>query len=320
MSIRKLPEIQNFVVPEGMESAPSVDAVERWQPALRIKNDAAGGGGVTTIEILDKLGKDPYFGTGVDSNDVARALNGAKDVCVVINSPGGNFFEGTAIYNLLRAHAGKVTVKVIGLAASATSIVAMAADELLMSPASFLMIHNGWTVTVGDRHDMQNAADFLSSVDSAIRDVYVARTGKHAASVASMMDDETWMNAKDAIAGGFADGMVERSAVTEDPKAKAAAHPHHARAKADSIFAHQGLTRSKRRELMAELKGAPPAPAADTSGGLSDLCSDLKNFSSELKGSSGDSSGTPRAADQTTQDAGLSAVAGDLRGFLRTAA
>lgn len=83
---------------------------------------------------------------------------GGENVTVNINSPGGDMFEGLAIYNLLREYSGKVTVKVLGIAASAASIIAMAGDEIQIGRGAFLMIHNCWIVMIGNRHDLAKAA------------------------------------------------------------------------------------------------------------------------------------------------------------------
>ena len=108
---------------------------------------------------------------------------------VNINSPGGDFFEGVAIYNLLREHQGRVTVQVMGLAASAASVIAMAGDQILMGDGSFLMIHNAWAVAIGNRHDMADAAKLLEPFDTAMAKVYAARSGVTEAEAARMMDE-----------------------------------------------------------------------------------------------------------------------------------
>ncbi|HEC0958195.1 TPA: Clp protease ClpP, partial [Klebsiella pneumoniae] len=133
------------------------DALERWEPEVR-----AAGNDANSISIYDSIGEN-WEGTGVTAKRISAALRaiGDKDVVVNINSPGGDFFEGVAIYNLLREHPGRVTVQVMGLAASAASVIAMAGDEILMGDGSFLMIHNAWAVAIGNRHDMADAAKLL---------------------------------------------------------------------------------------------------------------------------------------------------------------
>lgn len=296
MSLKKLPQIQNFTALENLEPRPSITACERWNPALRIENKADDG--ATVIEIFDQIGKDPWTGQGVSAQDVANVLKGAKAVVVNMNSPGGNFFQGTAIYNLLAGHPHEITVNVLGLAASAASIIAMAGDKVLMGPASFMMIHNAQAVAVGDRHDVESVMETLTSIDNAIRDLYVAHTGKQANKIAAMMDNETWMNARDAIANKFADGVLERG-VAEDPEIKNMAHPLAARRLAEAIFADAGKTRSQQRELISAMKNGPgpidkSSPAPDSS---------LDGIRDSLRALAKDS--TPRAAESPTPRAGL---------------
>lgn len=310
MSLRTLPQIQNFALPEGLEGVPSEAALDRWNPGLRcaaaVKNAMATG--ATVIEIFGEIGKDPWTGEGVSAAEVAMALKGAKDVVVNINSPGGDFFEGTAIFNLLAAHAGKVTINCIGLAASSASIIFMAGDERMMGPASFVMIHNAWSIALGDRHDMTAAAETLGSIDGAIRDLYVAATGKHSNSIVQMMDDETWLNAKDAVAGNFATGTIKSSEIAEDPQAKAMAHPMAARMRADAIFASHGLTRSQRRGLINNLKDGKPSQIQNTPD-LGVIAADLRSMRDRVDGKH-------NAADPATPRAGFAAASSRLLDML----
>jgi len=92
---------------------------------------------------------------------------------VNINSPGGSVFEGIAIYNLLASHSGSVVVNILGVAASAASIIAMAADTINMHTSSQLMIHRAWTVAVGNSEELLETASFLDRIDSSLADVYL---------------------------------------------------------------------------------------------------------------------------------------------------
>ena len=137
-------------------------------------------------------------------------LNGTGDITVWVNSPGGDCFAAAQIYNMLRDYKGKVTVKVDGLAASAASVIAMAGDEVLVSPVSMIMIHNPSTVAMGDSAEMQKAIDLLSEVKDSIINAYQAKTGLSRNKLSKLMDDETWMDAGKAVELHFADGMIER--------------------------------------------------------------------------------------------------------------
>ncbi|THD41003.1 Clp protease ClpP, partial [Enterobacteriaceae bacterium ML5] len=154
MSLKNLP-----AAPEGRPCAKvtselSPAALDRWDGGIKAANSND-----NTISIFDVIGSD-YWGEGVTANRIAgalRSMNG-EDVTVSINSPGGDMFEGLAIYNQLREYSGKVTVKVLGIAASAASIIAMAGDEVQIGRGAFLMIHNCWVVAVGNRLDLARAA------------------------------------------------------------------------------------------------------------------------------------------------------------------
>jgi ATP-dependent Clp protease protease subunit len=164
------------------------------------------------------IGEDPWTGGGVTVKRIDAALRsiGNKDVIVNINSPGGDVFEGIAIYNRLREHQGQITVKVLGLAASAASVIAMAGDKVQIGASSFLMIHNAWVLAIGNRHDMREVADFLEPFDRALADVYVARTGQRSRTCRAM-DAETWFNGSQAVELGYADALLAADEVDDEP-------------------------------------------------------------------------------------------------------
>jgi len=142
------------------------------------------------------------------------------DLTVWLNSPGGDVIEGSTIYTALREYPGHVTICVDGLAASAASVIAMAADELCMSPTSYLMIHRASTFAVGNVDDMDEAQRQLTAVDEGICEAYRLRTGMSRQKIRQMMEDETWLNAAAAVKLGFADRMLYRGAAPEEPPAE----------------------------------------------------------------------------------------------------
>lgn len=263
MSRRALPTIQSFNRPEGL--APDIDpvALDRWNPAIR----AAAEGDANVISIYGTIGQDFWTGEGVTAKRVAAALRavGGQDVTVNINSPGGDFFEGTAIYSLLREHPYAVTVKVLGLAASAASVIAMAGDRIEISPVGFLMIHNTWVIAAGNRLDLRKAADTLEPFDSAMAALYADRAGVKKSVAAGWMDDERWFGGEDAVAEGLADALLP-SAVGED-KAKAGTNQK-ALVRAEISLARAGLSRSERRKLLADITGGMPGAAAHPGDGM----------------------------------------------------
>ncbi|MDQ0414227.1 head maturation protease, ClpP-related [Mesobacillus stamsii] len=131
-----------------------------------------------------------------------------QDLTVWIDSYGGSVFAGASIYNALKEHRGKVIVKVDGKAMSAASVIAMAGDEVHMSPVAVMMIHNPLTGAYGDMRDLRKVADILDTVKESIVNAYVTKTGRSADEISSMMDDETWMSANVAVKNGFANSIL----------------------------------------------------------------------------------------------------------------
>ena len=147
----------------------------------------------------------------------ALAEHKGKNITVWIDSWGGDVFAAAGIYNALKEHKGKVTVKIDGKAVSAGSVIAMAGDEILMSPASIMMIHNPWTWTSGEAKDMRHAADVLDEVKATILNVYQGRTGRTREELSKLMDEESWMSAQKAVNEGFVDGMLYMQPEDTDP-------------------------------------------------------------------------------------------------------
>ncbi|WP_413481912.1 head maturation protease, ClpP-related [Mammaliicoccus vitulinus] len=146
--------------------------------------------------------------------DIIDALpSNNEDIEVIINSGGGDVFSGSEIYTELKAYPGNVNVKVVGVAASAASVIAMAGNHIEMSPTAQMMIHNASTLVAGDNRVMESASDMLSSVNRGIANAYIEKTGKSEQEILDLMNEETWLNAQDAVDLGFADSkMFDESA------------------------------------------------------------------------------------------------------------
>lgn len=261
MTLRKLPEVKAFQRPAFYKpDAPAV-ALEKFQPRA-----AEADGNV--ISVYDTIGEDWWTGEGITARRVAGALRaiGSREVAVNINSPGGDMFEGLAIYNLLREHPAKVTVRVMGLAASAASIIAMAGDEIEMGLGSMMMIHNSWGVVVGNQDDMRGAAETFAEFDAAMADIYAARTGGDLEDIKAMMAAETWLRAERAIEDGFADSTfdVPEYSNTGDDATR------NARSRLDATLAKAGVPRVERRRLFGDALGTPNAaePKATPNAGF----------------------------------------------------
>lgn len=264
MSLRDLPEIQAGRLPSVCAFEADAEALERWNAGVQAKDSDD-----NTISILDVIGEDYWTGGGVTSKRIGAALRsiGSQEVVVEINSPGGDFFEGVAIYNILRAHPYKVTVRVLGLAASAASVIAMAGDEIQIGKAGFLMVHNAWVVALGNRHDLRAAAETMEPFDVAMAGLYADRSGAQKSKAAEWMDNETWFNGELAVDVGLADGFLPADAVTEDKTKAEAAKGVNATRRLDAQLAKTGMPRSERRALLADAKGgmqdAAPAVTLD---------------------------------------------------------
>jgi ATP-dependent protease ClpP protease subunit len=163
------------------------------------------------ILIYEEIGAS-FWGGGVDPKQFAQDLKGLGDVKVLnvrINSPGGDVFDGAAIYNQLVQHPATVNVYVDGLAASVASLIAMAGDTIYMAENAMMMIHNAWGCTAGDANDMRAFADVLQKVSDSMAGTYVKRSGLKASEIKNIMDAETWLSAQDCIDKGFADEMAD---------------------------------------------------------------------------------------------------------------
>lgn len=165
-----------------------------------------------TLFLNGTIAEDSWFDDDVTPQLFKEELNaGSGDITVWINSPGGDCVAAAQIYNMLSAYAGKVTVKIDGIAASAASVIAMAGDTVLVSPVSMLMIHNPATIAWGDHSEMQKAMDMLAEVKESIINAYVVKTGLSRARLSHLMDAETWMDANKAVELGFADEIMVRA-------------------------------------------------------------------------------------------------------------
>lgn len=167
---------------------------------LKVTNEVEG---PRAVYIYDRIGG----WDGVFAKDVVAALAGAGDVVVHINSPGGDIFEGAAIHNALKNHAGNVEVRIDGSAASAASFIAMAADTVIMEANATMMIHEGSALCVGNAQDMRDAADVLDLLSDTIASMYATKAGGTPAEWREKMRAETWYNADQALAAGLVDSI-----------------------------------------------------------------------------------------------------------------
>lgn len=151
-----------------------------------------------------------YIGWGgVTASDFAKELQAvqAKTITVRLNTPGGDVFDGLAIYNSLKAHGATIRVTIDGLAASIGSIIAMAGSTVTMGGSAFLMIHNPWAMVIGNAKDMRDMAATLDKIGGSLAGVYATRPGVTVEQATAWMNDEVWFTAEEARAAGLADAV-----------------------------------------------------------------------------------------------------------------
>lgn len=170
--------------------------MRNWYEIKALSDDKA------EISIYEEIG-----GWGVSAKqfiDELKALT-AGDITLSINSPGGSLFDGIAMYHALKDSKANITVKVVGIAASAASLVAMAGNKIVMPENTFMMIHNPMTMAWGNASEMREMADLLDKIGTAVVSTYVARTGKSTEEIQTLLDAETYLTAQEAVDQGFAD-------------------------------------------------------------------------------------------------------------------
>lgn len=217
----------------ALADAPAERLVDGALPGLfASKKDSRG-----ELYIYEAIGFDCWTGSGVTSKDVVAQLDklkGVKTLDIFINSPGGDVFEGKAIFNSLRRFDAEKTVHVDGIAASAASFIAMAGDKIVTAENATWMIHEAWGGGAGNAGDLRALADVLDQENKAIAGIYAARTGQPASSfwtrsapsaadpspsATGLMAEETWMGADEALAAKLTDS-IEKNAKSESDEAE----------------------------------------------------------------------------------------------------
>lgn len=159
-----------------------------------------------TVYLYDEIG---WF--GIEAESFVKDLNNIKSptIHLRVNSPGGAVFDGTTIYNAVKQHKSRVIGHVDGLAASISSVVVLACDEVRMAENSFLMIHEPWSIVMGNAEGMRQEADLLDKIRDTIAKTYMDKSGKGRDEINAMMNAETWLSAQEALDMGFADSIYD---------------------------------------------------------------------------------------------------------------
>lgn len=182
--------------------------------------------GAPEILLYEAIGFDWFSGEGMTAKAFNEQLSkiDSPSIKVRINSPGGDVFDGIAMYNMLAQHPSKIDVVVEGIAASAATIVAMAGDTVSIHESAQIMIHDAWTMVVGNQQDMLEMADLLGKIDGQIADLYAARSGKPASDFRDVMNSDTYLTGKESVDLGIADTLIETKR-KEKPTAGAPKNP-----------------------------------------------------------------------------------------------
>lgn len=209
-----------------------------------IKNETAGEVTVFLYDLIVADDDTAYWYGGVSAQSFVKELLGitADVIHLRINSPGGDVFAARAMEQAIRDQKAKVIAHVDGYAASCASWLALACDEVEISPGGFFMIHKSWTVGMGNADDFTQTASLLSKVDQTFVDSYAAETGQTAEQLLAWMAAETWFDASESVEHGFADRVAE------------------------------GAVKNKAQwDLSAYGKAPRPAPAGEASRAISDM-------------------------------------------------
>lgn len=173
----------------------------------------------TEITIYGPIG-DYWFTESTSASDVKKALkdNESKEIILNLNSGGGDAFDGIAIYNQLKKHDAKIIVNIDGFAASAASVIAMAADELYMGTGTMMMIHEASTFAWGTKKEMKATLNALEGLDSSLADIYMTRFKGERSEIETFIENETWFTVDEAVSIGLADEKIEAEETEEDPE------------------------------------------------------------------------------------------------------
>lgn len=209
--MRKLSKQDYFKTFKNQSYVDQLQKVERKFETFH--NESAN---TTELTIYGIIG-DSWWEDSVSASDIDNALKSISgDIVINLNSPGGDAFDGIAIYNRLKKHDGKVTINVDGWACSAASVIAMAADELVMGLGSMVMIHEASSIVWGTKKEMRKEADVLDELEEGIIDIYMTKANITREEIRSMVDDETWLGAQKAVDIGFATATAGKKDNSKD--------------------------------------------------------------------------------------------------------
>ena len=197
----------------------------RGKGLFRVDNKAAD---AATVYLYGVIASSNFWGDEIAAIDFVKALAAidAKTIHLRIDSPGGEVFAGQSMAQAIREHAAHVVAHIDGLAASAASWVALAADEVVISPGGMVMIHQAQGIAIGNSADLRETADLLDKVDAVLVSGYAKETAQSEAQITDWMAAETWFNADEAVKHGFADRIADGGTSNKTAAWNLAAYEH----------------------------------------------------------------------------------------------
>lgn len=216
---------------------------------------------IAEIDLYDEIGS-----WGIRAKDFIRDLKGlgeVDEILLAIHSPGGDVFDGLAIYQALLSHPARVVARIDGLAASMASVVAMAADEILMAPTAMMMIHNPWSSAAGDADDLRKEADLLDKAKESLLAAYGRRAEREQA--AAWMDEETWFSGQEALEAGLADGLLEERRMAARIRSEWLEPFNHVPSRMIEAAIEDWIIRHEEREVLNDTAGEHMTGAGDGS-------------------------------------------------------
>lgn len=211
--------------------------------------------------------------------DALKQLGDVKNINLHINSPGGSVFEGIAIYNMLKQNPAHINVYVDGVAASIASVIAMSGDTIFMPSNAMMMIHNPWTMAVGNANELRKQADDLDQITKSSVQTYLAKAGDKLdeQTLKQLMDNETWLTAQEALDYGLADEVMEPSKIAASINKRFMERYKHV----PEQLIKNAKTQEEHKQGLGQEKLAQIQKSAKAK--ISQLSIDLQNTEEELK-------------------------------------
>lgn len=217
-----------------------------------------------TVQIFGDIGES-FWSDGWTLEKFVNQIKGLEisNLTVELKSNGGDLMEGFAIYDAIKNLPARVTVKIVGASASAATVIASGADQVEISENSRYLVHNAMTFVEGNKEDLKEVYDQLSSFDNQILDIYVKRTGKPRAELADLMKQEKWMTAQEAMEWGFVDKIIKSKIENKMEEQKPKALTEDEQAEMDALMAENESLKAQLAELQSQLDDIKAAEEAE---------------------------------------------------------